>query len=158
MRTTIVSAFPGCGKTTYYNANKDKSIDSDSSEFSWITDDNGNKTRNPDFPKNYIDHIKQNIGKVKYIFVSSHKEVRDALIKEHIPFLLFYPSINRKQEFLDKYKKRGNTDEFVKMLGNKWEEWITDIQNIDTPFVDLVETSQPNQHIGSKFRFDDARF
>ena len=34
------------------------------------------KHRNPEFPDNYIQPIKENIGKVDYIFVSSHKEVR----------------------------------------------------------------------------------
>lgn len=56
-------------------------LDSDSSNFSWVKDENGNNTkeRNPEFPKNYIEHIKSNIGKVDVIFVSSHKVVREAL-------------------------------------------------------------------------------
>ena len=36
------------------------------------------KERNPNFPNNYIEHIKENIGKVDYIFVSSHLVVRQA--------------------------------------------------------------------------------
>ena len=35
--------------------------------------------------------IKENIGKVDYIFVSTHKEVRDALIKNNLYFTLVYP-------------------------------------------------------------------
>ena len=69
MKAKVISAFPGCGKTTYYktwwkhkdNVWKDKTVgevilDSDSSEFSWIKDENGNNTkeRNQDFPNNYI--------------------------------------------------------------------------------------------------------
>ena len=51
--------------------------DSDSSVFSWI-EVNGKKERNPDFLSDYIEHIKSLIGKVDYIFVSSHGDVRDA--------------------------------------------------------------------------------
>jgi hypothetical protein len=54
----IISAFPGVGKSHFYNTYKDefKIHDSDSSLFSWIVKD-GQKIRNPDFPKNYIEHL-----------------------------------------------------------------------------------------------------
>ena len=53
--TTIISGFPGVGKTEFF---KDQTyhnrvcLDSDSSEFSWVEDNEGNNTkeRNPNFP------------------------------------------------------------------------------------------------------------
>ena len=99
MRTKIISAFPGVGKTTYHKNNPDTTLDSDSSSFSWIVDEHGNKTRNPHFPQNYIDHIKQNIGKYKYIFVSSHKEVRDALLDNCILFIRLI--VEKRNSFKD---------------------------------------------------------
>ena len=42
MSTKIISAFPGCGKTYFHNNNKNTTLDSDSSHFSWIKDENGN--------------------------------------------------------------------------------------------------------------------
>lgn len=44
------------------------------------------KVRNPDFPKNYIEHIKENIGKVDFIFVSSHLQVREAMKEADIHY------------------------------------------------------------------------
>ena len=131
MRTKIVSAFPGVGKTTYHKNNPDTTLDSDSSNFSWVIDEQGNKTRNLSFPQNYIDHIKQNIGKCKYIFVSSHKEVRDALLDNCIFFYLVYPDDNRKEEFIQRYRDRGNDENFVKLLESKWEEWMSEFYWID---------------------------
>ena len=64
--TIIVSAFPCCGKTYYFENKKDLVVlDSDSSNFSWIKDENGNNTkeRNPEFPNNYI-----NKGGVKILW------------------------------------------------------------------------------------------
>ena len=90
IKTIVVSGFPGVGKSYYVNYGEGSdympqgfAIDSDSSTF-----DKSN------FPKNYIEHIKENIGKVKIIFVSSHKEVRDALVKNNIDFTLAYPNID----------------------------------------------------------------
>ena len=107
-KTKIISAFPACGKTYAFeklNENGYEILDSDSSKFSWMDvvdkvyemKNRGKelqrryiKVRNPEFPSNYIQHIKENIGKADYIFVSSHKEVRDALIQNGIYFTLVY--------------------------------------------------------------------
>ena len=71
MSAIIISAYPACGKTTYFNKHSKyakgkgtrKILDSDSSKFSWVYDEDGNKTdeRDPNFPNNYIEHIKENI-------------------------------------------------------------------------------------------------
>ena len=53
---TIISGFPLVGKT-YLFENQDKTpftiTDSDSSNFSWIKDSEGNKVRNSEFPQNF---------------------------------------------------------------------------------------------------------
>lgn len=127
MRTKIISAFPGTGKTFYHNKYKETTLDSDSSNFSWVINEDGNKVRNPDFPKNYIKHIKENIGKYEFIFVSSHKEVREALLDECIFFYLVYPDENRKEEFIKRYINRGNDDNFIKLVLNNWDNWMKEI-------------------------------
>jgi len=129
MRTKIISAFPGTGKTTYHSKHSQSSLDSDSSNFSWIKYENGNNTnqRNPEFPANYIEHIKQNIGKYEFIFVSSHKEVREALLDNSIFFYLVYPKIDRKDEFISRFKERGSSEGFINLLDSKWEEWVQEI-------------------------------
>jgi deoxyribodipyrimidine photolyase-like uncharacterized protein len=129
MRTKIISAFPGTGKSYYHNKYPDITLDSDSSNFSWVKDQNGNNTkeRNPEFPQNYINHIKENIGKYKYIFVSSHKEVRDALLDNCIFFYIVYPSDSRKEEFIKRYRDRGNAEGFIKLVDENWENWMREI-------------------------------
>jgi len=119
-----VSAFPGVGKTTYHINNPNTTLDSDSSGFSWIVNEGGEKVRNSEFPQNYINHIKENIGKYKYIFVSSHKEVRDALLDDCIFFYLVYPGSDRKEEFIKRYRDRGNDENFIKLVDSKWNEWM----------------------------------
>lgn len=126
METRIISAFPGLGKSYYFRKNPGESIDSDSSNFSWIKDKNGEntKTRNPEFPSNYIEHIKENVGKYRFIFVSSHKEVREALKKECINFYLVYPGMTRKEEFLKRYLERGSPESFINLIDDNWDKWI----------------------------------
>lgn len=130
MRTKIVSAFPGVGKSYYHNNHKEVTLDCESSNFSWIKDENGNNTneRNPEFPQNYINYIKENIGKYEIIFVSSHKEVLEALFDNCLYFYLVYPDIYRKDEFLKRYEERGNDNLFIKLLSDNWKKWIDEIE------------------------------
>ena len=132
MRTKIISAFPGVGKSYYHKLHPDTTLDSDSSNFSWVKDENGNNTkeRNPNFPQNYIEHIKSNTGKYEYIFVSSHKEVIEALLDNCLFFYLVYPDSRRKEEFIQRYKDRGNNEFFIHLLHSKWDEWIAELDEL----------------------------
>jgi hypothetical protein len=126
MITKIISAFPGTGKSHFHKEHPDTTLDSDSSEFSWIVKD-GEKIRNPDFPTNYIDHIKDNIGKYDFIFVSSHKEVRDALINDGLYFYLVYPSMEDKDIYITRYKNRGNPESFINLISDNWKDWLYEL-------------------------------
>lgn len=125
--TLVISAFPACGKTYAAKHLSERGVDvldSDSSKFSWITDENGNKVRNPRFIEEYIAHIKENIGKVDLIFVSSHKEVRRAMQKNQIDYTLVRPDAELKEQWVGRCFLRGDSHEFCKNLAEHWEEWI----------------------------------
>lgn len=129
--TIVISAFPACGKTyTYKNFNKKpfSILDSDSSRYSWIYE-NGVKTdiRNPNFISDYISHIKENIGKVDVIFVSSHKEVREALRNNNIKYFIVYPSLDMKNEMIKRMIDRGNDNKFIDYQRDHFEEFVKEI-------------------------------
>lgn len=129
MRTKIIAGFPGIGKSYSHKKRLLTSLDSDSSLFSWMINENGEKVRNPEFPKNYINHIKENIGKYEYIFVSTHKDVREALKDECIFFNLVFPGFAPLDEYIRRYQERGSSDEFIKLLEEKWLEWNHELHN-----------------------------
>ena len=123
MRTWIISAFPCMGKTHYVKNHPDTALDSDSSHFSWLDD---GVARNPDFPANYVKHIKENIGKCKYIMVSSHKDVRQALAQAGLTFIYVRPSRSLKDEFVQRARERGSSEAFAKHLEDNWDSWLAD--------------------------------
>lgn len=126
--TKIIAAFPGLGKTWFKNNRKDiSSLDSDSSEFSWVTID-GNKIRNQDFVKDYLNHIKSNINKYDLIFISTHKEILHALIESKIYFTLFKPYESHKVSYLNRYKSRNSTPEFIDLMDKNWEFYMQDLE------------------------------
>lgn len=128
--TKIIAGFPGVGKSycaeNYAFINRLFIMDSDSSEF-----DKSN------FPDNYIEHIKYhvNTGLIDIIFTSTHKVVRDALIKNNISFYLVYPNKDLKVEYLERYRQRGSDSKFIELLDKLWDTWIDEMENIDSPLV-----------------------
>jgi len=126
--TKIVAAFPGTGKSYFHRKNPHIVLDSDSSLFSWTLTESGEKVRNPDFPSNYIKHIKDSIGAVDFILVSTHEEVRRALRENCLFFYLVYPDKDAKDIYLQRYVDRGSNEGFIKLLDTNWEKWIKECQ------------------------------
>jgi len=137
--TYVISAFPACGKSYCFNNHQDEfsMLDSDSSEFSWIKGADGKNTteRNPNFPQNYIEYIKANIGKVDIIFVSSHDVVRKALKDNNIKVIIVYPIKDLKEEWIRRFKERGNNEGFINFISSNWDNFIDDIENEDYGFL-----------------------
>ncbi|BAE47740.1 DUF2325 domain-containing protein [Clostridium botulinum C] len=128
--TIVISGFPAVGKSYLFKNKKElKILDSDSSQFSWISQG----IRHPNFPKNYMKHIKDKIGKVDVILVSSHKVVRDALKANNINYIIVYPSISLKNEYIQRYKERGNNEGFINMIDENWDSFISEIEEDTFP-------------------------
>lgn len=87
------------------------------------------KVRNPDFPRNYIEHIKENIGKVDYIFVSTHEEVRNALKEAGIDFILVFPEWSLREEWVGRCFIRGSGEKFCQLIADKWVDWLGQMED-----------------------------
>ena len=140
--TIIISAFPACGKTWCVENLKDKfdMSDSDSSNFSWVhnkTEDGTTITeRNPEFPKNYIDHIKSLIGEKDFIFVSSHDVVRNALKENGLLYFLVYPdnTSDNKCLWTQRMTGRGSPNSMINFVMGNWDNFIEDMKIESFPF------------------------
>lgn len=150
METKIYSVFPACGKTWLCEHQEQyglKIMDSDSSQFSWIVKESG-KIRNPEFPANYIQHIKEQIGKCDYIFVSSHASVREALEADGIDFAIVYPSHSCFAEWVGRCfirDKRGETGCNPGVLYDNWSQWIRECEMTGCSHEEIVLGS--GQHL-----------
>ena len=148
--TKIISAYPCCGKTYLTNNIKDIFydsetlpiiLDSDSSKFSWIEKD-GEKVRNPEFPNNYIEYIKQNIGKVDYILVSSHKIVREALAKNNIKFTIIVPETQYLTDWMIRMYNRNDEDDFINTQIDNWDKWLREIDEEKNTYSKIIKISK----------------
>lgn len=126
----VVCGFPGVGKS-FMSAERGWA-DSDSSEFSWVGEGK-DKKRNPEFPQNYMFHVIDLIldNPSAVVMCSTHKDVRDALVANKIPFTLVYPSWDCKEEYIERYRTRGSSPTFIALLDKMWTAWIAEMETED---------------------------
>lgn len=129
MRTKIISAFPGTGKTFYTKEHFLTTLDLDVMHYKWSWDKTF-RYPNLEFPNNYIQAIKENIGEYKYILISTHIEVLDALFESCLYFYLVYPNLWDKSDYMKRYSQRESNSEFIEHIDKYWNKWIEKLQDI----------------------------
>lgn len=128
----IIIGYQGIGKSTLANA-ENKCIDLESGNF-WI---DGQRAENWFIP--YC-QIANHLSEQGYtVFTSSHEVIRKELEKSKEKIVVIYPSINIKDEWLDKLKKRyfeTHLEKDYKAYMNaqdRYTENITELMNC--PFI-----------------------
>jgi hypothetical protein len=82
--------------------------------------------RNPEWPLNYISHLRSTGG---IVLVSTHAEVREALFLHQIGYVLCYPHRRCKEEYIDRYRRRGSAEGFCALVEKMWDEWLSGLEN-----------------------------
>lgn len=146
IKTVIILGFPAVGKSRLKEMFKNsdiKVVDSDSSMFD-----------KSDFPANYMRHIESLIGKVNIIMVSTHETVREAFKSADfiydVPMYICYPSLELKDEWLDRCRNRCNNEKFIKLIDDNYEQWIKDIMG-ETQFEHLM-IDKPDEFLSDKIK------
>ena len=138
----IICGYPGIGKSTAAS-NKMNIEDAESRAYSHDFDpDTCTETKNESFPGNYVDALEKLASKncgYEYVLASCHKEVRDELDKRGLPYIVVMPHFNCKDEYLQRYIKRGDSAEFIGKMYWNWEKWHNEIDNSGCPVVHLWE-------------------
>jgi hypothetical protein len=130
----IYSGFAGIGKTYAAKTNKNV-IDLESSQYQWQNADSksiesakGNYTKkNPNWPKNYINEIITKNNQKYIVLISAQPIILHELEKKKIEFNTVTPEIDDKEIYLDRYKNRGNSKEFVSLMSKNFERFVNDL-------------------------------
>lgn len=151
-KTLVISAYTCCGKTYASKHMKDYDIlDIDVSKFKTIkrlpNEEEVEKERqwwnqlkqqiisvdNPDFPDNFVQYIKENIGKVDIIFVDSDIRIRQWLNEAKIKFVTIYPWSSCLQEWVGRMYLQDYPDFIIR---NKINGWHHEVYHVKEPYGD----------------------
>lgn len=130
----VILGFGGVGKTELSRKYKNV-IDLESIFWKWKYNDKiegniecykryENRSKNTHFPTNYIEAIKENQQKYDIVLVAYSDIICKSLKENKIEYYLCYPEKGAKDIYIERYKGRGNNEEFIKRNIESFEEAI----------------------------------
>ena len=123
-RGIIISGFAGIGKTGFLEhfpeyRNK-KVFDLTSTHF----------RKNEGWEKFYCDLIESVSKEYDYVFVSTHNTVISELISRGVKFYIVYPKHYCRDEYIERFVKRGSSEEYIKKFYKNWDYFISMLENV----------------------------
>ncbi len=132
----IISSFIGCGKTYLTNINSDKIKIFDASDI--------NK-------ESIVNEVMGNVDKYDIVFIPSDKEIRSLFDEQNIDYDLFYPSDNRRGEFIENQVRKRNKPDIIRNLDKNFNEWIQEIDNSEATNCYKHKLSNFGEYIGNDY-------
>lgn len=123
----VVCGFAGVGKTWFVKnaTNRLVVVEYNARHFGWV--DYTEKVRHPEWPNNYISHVLATRNKFDYMLISTHREVREALVRAGIPFVLVYPSLEMMDEIIGRYVARGSRPSLIELVNQNYKTWFNEM-------------------------------
>ena len=103
---------------------------------------------NPDFPNNFIQYIKENIGKVDVIFVDSDIRIRQWLNEAKIKSVTIYPWNSCLSEWVGRMYLQDYPDFIIR---NKINGWNHEVCPVKEPYGDRLIRLSHGKYISEKF-------
>ena len=108
----IVCGFPGTGKSMMAKLSQWVDLESTPFKKNWLL---------------YAEVAKHMSDSGYTVMVSTHEEVLNALEQIEANYTVIIPPITDKDIYLHRYKMRGNTHDFIQLINENWQRWITAI-------------------------------
>lgn len=126
----IISSFPGCGKSYLMNThgNEAKMLDA-GKELSYV----GEPTADPheyDYDL-FIDEVMKVVGEYDIVFVPASVEVTNTLNERNIDYDIFYPSKERRGEFIENFVRKRTKPKAIMLLDREFDKMVDAIDDIE---------------------------
>lgn len=119
----IICGFPGTGKTTMARLSR------------WV--DLGSTPFDKDWAR-YAKVARHMSNNGYTVMVSTHKELLAEFEQIEVQYTVVIPPITDKEVYLHRYDMRGNTYDFIRLLDDNWQRWISDIVEKPTVLKTIV--------------------
>ena len=119
----IICGFPGTGKSMMAKFSRWVDLESTPFKKNWLL---------------YAEVAKHMSDSGYTVMISTHKELLDALEQIEASYTVVIPPVTDKSTYLRRYDMRGNSYEFIRLLDENWERWISAILEKPTVLKTIV--------------------
>lgn len=143
----IISSFIGCGREYLKNTYGDKVKIFDAVAEIPLADIDGNI--NADLIEGYINKVLEVVDDNDIVFVGASAFIRDTLNEKKIDYDLFYPSKERRGEFIENQVRKRTKPKIIQSLDKNFDKWIDEIDNDESENCYKHELSNKGEFIGN---------
>ena len=124
----IISSFIGCGREYLKNiyGKKAKIFD--------VVDEMGiNDSSNQDLLEECYNKVMSVVDDYDIVFIPSSKNVREIFNEHNVDYDIFYPSVERRNEFIENQVRKRTKHDVIRKLDKNFEEWVNEIDDDESP-------------------------
>lgn len=152
----IIACYAGVGKSTFASLYPEDTLDLYSMPYKWILPEkDGQKGEfenvkaapylllNAAFPDNYLCAVLEKESQYHYVLIPTIPFVLRRLREDYgVPYILCYPQLSLMTEYEERYRRRGNSDDFMDIFIGQWEERISSLMEDDYGWHVRLEAGQ----------------
>ena len=90
-----------------------------------------------------MEAIIETTKKFEIVLIAQGNDIRDLLDENNIEYLISFPAVECKEEYLNRYTARGNQQAFVELIESNFEKWVQDLMNCSQQKLII----NPGQHL-----------
>jgi hypothetical protein len=143
----IISSFIGCGREYFKNIYGKKVKIFDTVEEIPLTSVDG--TTNQDLLEECYNKVMSVVDKYDIVFIPSSKGVRSIFNEHNVDYDIFYPSSERRGEFIENQVIKRTNPKIIRELDKNFEEWVDDIDNDESQNCYKHKLSNKGEYIGN---------
>jgi hypothetical protein len=134
----ILSSFRGCGREFLKNTHGDKIKIFDAVETGLSEQD-----------EEFFDLVMGQVDSNDIVFIPSSEGVRNLFSENNVDYDVFYPSKERRGEFIENQVRKRAKPEIIKSLDKNFEKWVQEIDDDEAPNCYKHKLSNMGEFIGN---------
>ena len=143
----IISCFTGCGREFLKNTHGDKAKIFDAVAEMPLTDIDGKI--NGDLLESYFNKVMSVVDENDIVFVDASTAVRDKLNENNVDYDVFYPSTERRGEFIENQVRKRTNSKVIQSLDRNFEKWVQAIDNDESENCYKHKLTNKGEYIGN---------
>ena len=143
----IISCFTGCGREFLKNTHGDKVKIFDAVAEMPLTDVDGKV--NGDLLESYFNKVMSVVDENDIVFVDASTAVRDKLNENNVDYDVFYPSFERRGEFIENQVRKRTNPKIIRSLDKDFEKWVKEIDDDESPNCYKHKLNNQGEFIGN---------
>ena len=89
------------------------------------------------------------VGDNDIVFIGSDKPILDVFDKNNVDYDVFYPSVERKNEFIENQVRKRAPHNIIRDMDMHFNEWIDDIDGNNSPNCYKHKMNNKGEYIGN---------